>query len=619
VQRPSPRTSAARLPVRLLSFLAALTLAPAAAQGAQVWTASSLEKIRPATPARTSREVSISAARNEHEAFQIVVTGPATGVRATAADLVGPASLSDIRLYRAALIHLRNPSALDGGTGWWPDALVPDVDELVGERRNAFPFDVPAGESRAIWVEVHVPKAAPAGTYEGSVRVTWGGGEATVPVSLRVWPFSLPSTASLKSAFGFSWGGIPGAHGLSAGDAFSRLRARYGELGLSHRVSLSKVDVGVFSPEHMGQYFGPALDGTGPGDLAGAKLTAFELIGNANDWARYFAGRGWSDRLFQYTCDEPPLTCQWSDIPNRARVARAASPAIRTLVTTTLQEAEEHGVADDIDIMVPVVNFMHDRSGRFAGNQRAKYDGFLAGSPRRELWTYQSCMSHDCGGTVDFGNPTATDRYYTGWPSYMIDASAVRNRAMQWIAFQLRVTGELYYETVMAYSHDPWNNQWDFSGNGDGTLFYPGTPAKIGGATHVPVASIRLKQIREGMEDYEYLKLVSDLGDARLAREVAAGLFPAPYETEVAPARLLEARAKLARRIVELTGGKDPGTGPGTDPGGDPGTGPVVPPGTPDGMPVGAGGCSSGAGGLGGLLALLAPAVLLLRRRRGRA
>jgi uncharacterized protein (TIGR03382 family) len=619
LQRPDPRTSSARLPARLISFLVAGLSIPAAASAVQVWTASSLEKIRPATAARAAGEVSISAARNEHEAFQVVVTGPAAGVRAAASDLAGPAAITGLRLYRAALIDLRNASALDGGTGPWPDALVPDVDEFVGERRNAFPFDVPAGESRAIWVEVHVPRSAPAGTYRGDVRVTWSGGEARVPVSLRVWPFSLPSTASLKSAFGFSWTGIPAAHGLSAGDAFSRLRARYGELGLDHRVSLSHVDVGDASPDNMARYFGAALDGTAPGSLEGAKLTSFELMGSAASWSPFFATRGWSDQLFQYTCDEPPLTCQWADIPNRARTARAASPAVRTLVTTTIQEADAHGVTSSIDILVPVINYLDDKDGAsaFEGDQRSTYDAFLAGAPARELWTYQSCMSHGCGGTVSFGNPSASDRYFTGWPSYMIDASAVRNRAMQWLAFRYRVTGELYFETVMAYSHDPWNDQWDFSGNGDGTLFYPGTPAKIGGATHVPVSSIRLEEIREGMEDYEYLKLVSDLGDPALARSVAAGLFPKPYATEVAPERLLEARARLAARIVELSGGSDPETPPGGDPGTDPGSGgPGTDPGSTPTTPSSAGGCSTGGPGPGGLVALLAPLALALRRRR---
>ncbi len=92
-----------------------------------------------------------------------------------------------------------------------------------------------------------------------------------------------------------------------------------------------------------------------------------------------------------------------------------------------------------------------------------------------------------------------------------------------------------------------------FTGNGDGTLFYPGTPAKIGGTSHIPVASIRLKMIREGMEDYEYLKLVSDLGDPAFAMAEAVQLFPHPYSTgEVSAASLLDARGRLARRILEL-------------------------------------------------------------------
>jgi len=38
----------------------------------------------------------------------------------------------------------------------------PDVDPIAGEKRNAFPFDVPANESRAVLVDVHAPQATPA-------------------------------------------------------------------------------------------------------------------------------------------------------------------------------------------------------------------------------------------------------------------------------------------------------------------------------------------------------------------------------------------------------------------------------------------------------------------------
>ena len=391
---------------------------------------------------------------------------------------------------------------------------MPDVDELANERRNAFPFSVPAGESRAIWVEVFVPPEAPAGEYTGTVRVTWDGGAATVPVALTVWPFTLPSTASLKTAFGFTYGAIPSGHGVSDAAAFAELRERYGRLALDHRLTLSHVDDGSAALDHADSLYGPALDGGAPTTLRGARMTAYELLYDARSWSSYFDGKGWLDRLFQYTCDEPPLTCAWTDIPARAATARAAN--VRTLVTTAIQDADAHGVTSSIDVIVPVINYLDDKEGTYAGEQRAKYDAFLAASPRREIWSYQSCMSHGCGGTVNFGSPSWSDRYFTGWPSYMIDASAVRNRAMEWLSFRYRLTGELYYETAMAFSHDPWTSQWDFNGNGDGTLFYPGTPAKIGGTTHVPVASIRLKMIREGMEDYEYLKLLADAGDEAL-------------------------------------------------------------------------------------------------------
>jgi MYXO-CTERM domain-containing protein len=174
---------------------------------------------------------------------------------------------------------------------------------------------------------------------------------------------------------------------------------------------------------------------------------------------------------------------------------------------------------------------------------------------------------------------------------------------MEWLSFRYRATGELYYETAMAYGHDPWTNQWDFSGNGDGTLFYPGQAWRIGGKTDVPVASIRLKMIREGMEDYEYLHLLAAGGDEAFARGVADALFPTAYGTEVAPAALLAAREKLARRIVALglEGGVDPAPS-------RPAAGVVA------GAPLAGSGCASG--GAAGLLALLGLAALARVRRR---
>ena len=559
--------------------LSLLTIAPALAWAAPpratVWVAEATEKIAADERARPDRvNARIAAARNEFEAFQIVVTGNARGVRATATPLSQPgvAPITNVRLHQAALMTISQPSAADSVTGRIPDALIPEVDEVVGEQRNAFPFDV-GNESRAIWVEVFVPKTAAPGVYTGSVTVSHSRGQVAVPVELTVWGFELPSTSTVRSAFGLSWGALPSGHGFSESDfhTYATLRARYGQFALDHRVTLSGHDDGAWDDfNHFQRYYGPLMngtpltDGTLPPRLEGAKLTAVQylpsyaalankdvLIAEMKVWAERYRANGWFDRLFQYTCDEPPYQgCDWSDIALRASAAKIADPQFRTLVTTTINDYFPYvtqGV--DLDLIVPVVNFMENRAGQlYAGNQRDNYDNyqgyaFLGSDPLNELWMYQSCMSHGCGGGGSIND--------TGWPSYMIDATAVRNRAMQWILFNYRATGELYWDTAYAYGRgDPWNSQWEFGGNGDGTLFYPGTPSKIGGTTNIPVASIRLKMIREGMEDYEYLTQAAKVHPL-CTNAIAWGLFPRTYQTDKAtPAALMTAREQLARLIL---------------------------------------------------------------------
>jgi hypothetical protein len=236
-------------------------------------------------------------------------------------------------------------------------------------------------------------------------------------------------------------------------------------------------------------------------------------------------------------------------LKGRAALIRSADPELRTLVTTNLRNATENAALEAIDVIVPVLNHMHDKPGAesgLEGNQRAKYDSFLASGPRKQLWWRLNCMSHGCG--------SLGGSYFGGWPTYVIDATGVQNRAMQWLAFSYQVGGELYFQTTQRLS-DAWTDLYAFGGNGEGTLLYPGKPSIIGGSTDVPLASYRLKMIREGLEDYEYLMKLSQLGDAKLAHQVAAGLFPTPFQARQPAAKLREARELVASRIVELLGG----------------------------------------------------------------
>jgi hypothetical protein len=136
----------------------------------------------------------------------------------------------------------------------------------------------------------------------------------------------------------------------------------------------------------------------------------------------------------------------------------------------------------------------------------------------------------------------------------VIDRAPAAHRIMQWLTFKYGITGELYFAMNDAYSRegDVVDNIHMYGGNGDGTFFYPGRPADIGGTTDIPIESIRLKLIREGLEDYEYLQLLSEAGDRSFAMSRIEALARTPYDWDESPATFYEVRRQLAERIETL-------------------------------------------------------------------
>ena len=558
--------------------LVATMLLGASAFAQSAWTASATMKIRPGDAAGTGTSATLEAARNEFEAFHVVLAGGGAGAKAVtvAADpLVGASgNISDVRVYREGMYNVTTISNVQGATGAWPDAMIPAVDEVDNQPRNAFPVDVAANQQQPVFVEYHVPQGAAAGWYTGTVHVT-GGIKADIPVKLYVHAFTLPSTSSLPSAYGIGWNDACTAHygGYSqcGGDAgVQALNNKYTKFALDHRISLSEVVYNGPAQNSDGSYdwatwdamYGPMLDGSMGGRLIGAKLTSVRYMWNFDqahyaEWAKHFRQKGWFDRTFDYSCDEPPAGCTWAAINTRTSMVHAADPGFQTLVTTSLAEATQNGVLPGIDLLVPGIVWLDPMPP--ATNLTASYAPWLASSPQKKMWIYQSCDSDGCNSVGDAST--------SGWPSHMIDAPASQNRAMEWQAWRQRAAGELYYDTTYAFTKgDAWSSQFYFGGNGDGTLFYPGTPAKIGGTTHVPIASLRVKLIREGMEDYEYLKALADAGDPTMADTEAAGLSPKAYQNMSDAAQIDNARHRIALRIEQLTGQTPPpmgGTGAG--------------------------------------------------------
>ncbi len=105
---------------------------------------------------------------------------------------------------------------------------------------------------------------------------------------------------------------------------------------------------------------------------------------------------------------------------------------------------------------------------------------------------------------------------------------------------------------------DPWTdpktldrrntrpNSEDHLWNGDGTLAYPGRAAGYEGIA----TSLRLKALRDSIEDYEYLAILERAGLADEAQRVIMPLAGSWFKWEKDPGEYEKARAKLAEMII---------------------------------------------------------------------
>jgi hypothetical protein len=521
-----------------------------------VFVASESEKIRPDARPKIeaqSPRLRLVAAGGDCAGAQIVVQGPAKKLSASAPD--------GIDLFRVATIGLKFPSGVDGATGEWPDALVPVRDAIYGEPRRAFPIDVPEHKLQSIFVEACVPRGKGPSRRTAHVKLSWTGGSLEVPVEVRARAFDLPATPDLVTAFGFSGYAAAKGHGKKPDDAQApvELTRVYDLAALRRGITLmgGRQDPPHFDGKHIDwrEYdaeVAPFLDGTALPN--GARWTSVELRESGKLsrearrtyrklWVSHFKERGWLSRLFRYVIDEPPA----KDFPKVEALAHEYLedvPEVRRLVTTSFSKD-----LPSVNLFTPVINCV--------GSRNPTCDRPAPRSAYDTLWWYQSCLSHGCSND---GKPVM-DKAFAGWPSYMIDAPATAARAMGTLAFAQDVPGELYFDTVFAYEQlEPWNDQWAFGGNGDGTLFYPGTPSRIGGKHDVPVESLRLIQIARGIADHGYLALCARLGDRKLALAEARAVAPSTRGFSREPRAYEEMREHLAARIEALLLARKPKT-----------------------------------------------------------
>jgi hypothetical protein len=552
-------------------LLPLLSLAAAAAPSPSPWATAvpALVKVRPGTPLPVAPEISLHAARGECEGFQLATTRAAHAVRPSGLRLTreggGDGALS-ARMYREGFLRLSTPSGPDGATGLWPDPLVPEEDAFVHEARDPGPLDATAARPLVFYVELCAPRTLAPGVYSG--RLTLEAKDqppASFPVRLRVDPFELPATSSLPNSFGLSLYSVAKGHGLSPESPQAHaLLQRYATALLAHRITPygltftpppTVVKDGRASLDFTAydRAFGPFFEGKVLPD--GARFTSAGLIPDPRlkseaerrayerAWREHFAHKNWPAALFYYAKDEPVER----DFPRVLAEGKRlhAVGGVSVLVTSPFEPA----LAPATDVYCPLLNCFFPQAGAATCRHPMTAAALRQRIPAwAHVWWYQSCMSHGCNGPK---LPPGVARAFKGWASYMVDASGPRNRAMGPLAFLNGIDGELYFDTVYAFNgQDPWQSVYAFGGNGDGTLFYPGAPARIGGKTPIPVESLRLKTIRDGLEDYEYLRLARTLGLSQLAEASARALVPSGDRIVDDPAKWASVRDELARQIT---------------------------------------------------------------------
>lgn len=513
-----------------VTFCGAILLIPLLAQSTAskpaVWVVSGMERVGQEDPPQEKHRIELFAARGEYEPFQIVVRATAkrlTNVNLTLSDLRGPKGAvigkDNLTAYREHYVRVEHGSPERKGTaqpplgpGWYADALVPFLDPAtdkppVNAKIRAAPFDVELGKNQPLWIDVSVPRNAVRGRYHGSFRVTTDQGSATGDLELTVWNFELPLKPSLDSSF-MLW------KDKSAAACETILRHKLMPTPVPVENAMRFVEKYQLSSINLGLSSGA--------DYNHGTMSPAPSVEEIQKIVRQLpSGR----LLYNYTADEI-----------------VEFPDLYPVIKAWARNLHSAGVLNLIT-MAPVPELFDDGSGsgRSAVDIWVLQPGYYEASPQNvaavlkkgdRVWTYTALVQDDHS------------------PQWEIDFPPMHYRVMQgFINQSLGFTGLLYW-AVDYWTKNPWSDVDTYPTDdghypGEGMLVYPGEDAGVQGT----VPSIRLKWIREGFEDYEYIELVKKAGKGDLALETVKQLGPDFRHWNADPKLIFAARKRMGEAL----------------------------------------------------------------------
>jgi len=535
-----------------------------------VWTVTETRRLLRADPPQKRLAVKLAGAKNEWESFQILMRSdvPVNGIALVPGDLVGPDGTvlpaSQTRIYRQHQLELTHGTYRNEEfrPGWYPDPLIPLRHPLTrrpleGGRFVAVPFDLPPEQTHGFWVDLYVPTDAPAGRYRGTYRVTAAGRQtAEIPVQLVVWDFALPRVSTFRTALG-----SPAARMRS----YYRRRAQAGkepepedwaevdeqcaELLSRHRVNATpppgslapeeQPDGSFRIPDEQIEAFRRFVDRyhVNAFRVPHPRSVVRDPVAQAERLARWLAA--WdraAERLdrpqvifYTYLKDEPNDEEAYRYVQTWGRAIRQCRSVLKVLVVeqTWPQNDDWGDLCGAVDIWCPLFPLFRAES---AAKRQALGE---------TVWTYTALCQRE---------PT---------PWWHIDFPLLNYRVPAWIAWRYRIQGILYWGGMSYWQgvEDPWTDPKTLDRrrgrpqplyNGEGTLVYPGRAVGYEGIA----PSLRLKALRDAIEDYEYLAILERHGLADQAQQLILPLATSWFQWEKDPSAYEKTRRRLAELIL---------------------------------------------------------------------
>jgi len=441
-----------------------------------------------------------------------------------------------------------------------------------------------AGQTGAVWLTVSVPDDAAPGTYEGQVVLAADGAEQNVPVTVKVYAARVPRQMSLKVVNWYypvvlthtyqapwwtekHWKLIEAdaqsmaAHRQSVGHVIlnETIRAVQDEKGAVtfefanfdrmvetfRKAGLPWVMGSAFAGRHewaskdfyaipLKLYKGEGVFGQYPEpEDAKSKEEAKKRVFVMTDafekylaaflpaFQKHLEAKGWLDGYMQHLADEP-VGSNAAAYVRLGQLVRKYAPKLRRA-----EAMRATNIVGALDIWAPLLDQLGHQMKFFKERQAAG----------DEIWFY-TC-----------------ERPRGKYMNRLIDYPLLKTRLLHWANFATGTTGYLHWGF-----NPSWGNPYQNAGDppGDAHLVYPGV-ARLRGAPPSEdklhsLDSIRYEAMRDGIEDYELLRLLAAKkpGEAdAICRSVVRSLTNYtldPAEFSQARRRLLEAAGNLDRQ-----------------------------------------------------------------------